>query len=237
MRQYLHMNTENPDTPSPKGRFDWLHVLLIVLVTILLTAAGTFWLARSYLYPAPFEPVRLSPGEEQVLNAKLEQLAFLPTESRPDYDESETAAGAGSLEPEPYSEQDAQREIALTEKELNAMLARNTDLARKLAIDLSGDLVSAKLLVPVDEDFPILGGKTLKVRAGAELAFREGRPVVALKGVSVMGVPLPNAWLGGLKNIDLVREFGAEDGFWKAFAAGVEYVRVREGQLVFRLQE
>jgi hypothetical protein len=131
----------------------------------------------------------------------------------------------------------AAREIALSERELNALLAKNTDLARKLAIDLSGDLVSARLLVPVDPDFPILGGQTLKVRAGVEVAYRTGKPVVILKGVSLMGVPLPNAWIGGLKNIDLVQEFGAEEGFWKSFAAGVDDIHVEEGRLVIKLKE
>jgi len=37
-----------------------------------------------------------------------------------------------------------------------------------------------------------------------------------------MGVPIPNAWLGGIKNIDLVKEFGADKGFWKTFSDGVE---------------
>ncbi|MCG7996974.1 MAG: hypothetical protein JAZ06_16330 [Candidatus Thiodiazotropha taylori] len=45
-----------------------------------------------------------------------------------------------------------------------------------------------------------------------ELAFRDANPVVILKSVSIKGVPKPNAWLGGLKNIDLVSEFGDEQG-------------------------
>ncbi|MFA7593574.1 MAG: hypothetical protein WCY26_07530, partial [Thiohalobacteraceae bacterium] len=61
--------------------------------------------------------------------------------------------------------------------------------------------------------------------------------VVVLKGVSLMGVPLPNAWIGGLKNIDLVQEFGAEQGFWKAFADGVEDIRVEDGRLKITLKE
>lgn len=117
------------------------------------------------------------------------------------------------------------------------MLAKNTDLAHKLAIDLSDDLVSAKLLVPLEEDFPMLGGKTLRVNAGVELAYKESRPIVVLKGVSVMGVPIPNAWLGNLKNVDLVREFGADQGFWKSFADGVEYIHVEDGQLRVKLKE
>ena len=77
----------------------------------------------------------------------------------------------------------------------------------------------------------------LKVTAGLELRFAEGRPVVALRGISLWGVPIPNAWLGGIKNIDLVKEFGGQGGFWQAFAAGVEDIRVEEGRLTVRLRE
>ena len=52
-----------------------------------------------------------------------------------------------------------------------------------------------------------------------------------------MGVPLPNAWLGGLKNVDLVAEFGRDGGFWRLFADGVADVEVGEGQLRVRLKE
>ena len=120
---------------------------------------------------------------------------------------------------------------------MNALLAKNTDLARKLAIDLSEDLASAKLLIPLDEELPVLGGKTLKVTAGLELSYRNQRPVVALRGVSLWGVPIPNAWLGNMKNVDLVREFGDREGFWKSFADGIDEIKVSEGQLLVRLKE
>ena len=51
------------------------------------------------------------------------------------------------------------------------------------------------------------------------------------------GVPIPNAWLGGLKNIDLVREFGGGEGFWKALADGIEDIRVQDGKLLIQLAE
>ena len=117
------------------------------------------------------------------------------------------------------------------------MLAKNQDLAKKLAVDLSDDLVSARLLIPVDQDFPILGGKTLRVSAGVEMTFNEAKPIVILKGVSVMGVPIPNAWLGGLKNIDLINEFGGERGFWKSFAEGVDNISIEEGQMKIKLKK
>ena len=141
------------------------------------------------------------------------------------------------MKPEQYSEEGASREISFSEREINAIMAKNTDLAQKLAIDLADDMVSIKLLIPLDPDLPLMGGKTLKVKAGAELAYREGRPLVKLKGVSLMGVPMPNSWLGGLKNIDLIQEFGGNDGFWKSFADGVDAIVVTDGFLKIKLKE
>jgi hypothetical protein len=237
------MDTGNPIEPQPKPRRSGLHIFLIVLATVLVTAAVTFWAVRTYIFPPEFKPVELSASEEQVLATKLERLDTLQsqqTRGKLKAAKRNNEAGAEepeALEPEAYSEVGANRSISLSERELNALLAKNTDLARKLAIDLSDNLMSAKLLVPVDEDFPVLGGQILKVRAGMELAYNNNRPVVVLKGVSVMGVPIPNAWLGGLKNIDLVEYYGTESGFWKAFADGVDSIRIEDGSLTMVLKE
>jgi hypothetical protein len=102
---------------------------------------------------------------------------------------------------------------------------------------LSESLVSAKLLVPMDEDFPILGGQVLRVNAGLGLTYENGKPVVTMRGISIMGIPMPNAWLGGIKNIDLVKEFGGGEGFWKSFAAGIDNIRVENGSLLIELKE
>lgn len=105
------------------------------------------------------------------------------------------------------------------------------------SIDLIDDPVSARILAPVDLDFEGLGGKSLRVSPGMELAFRNAMSVAILKGVSIMGVPIPSGWLGGLKNIDLVSEFADEQGFWAGFAEGVDNIRVVEGELKIKLKE
>jgi hypothetical protein len=221
---------ENPESEKKNNR-----VLLIVggiLLTVLLSVGITVWVISYYIFPDKFEPVVLNQKEDQKLNTKLKQFNWLS---------STTSANSGTantkLEPEKYSEKNAKREINLSERELNALLAKNTDLADKLAIDLSENLISGKLLLPMDEDFPILGGKTLKVSAGIELAFASGRPIVKLRGVSIMGVPIPNAWLGDMKNVDLINEFGHDESFWKAFADGVQDVHVTDGSFVIKLNE
>lgn len=219
------------DVPPPPRRFGCLHVLLFVLLAAVLTAAAGFFAFKAILFPKAFRPVRLDAREEQVLQRKLDRLDFAgPALPAPE-------SASKTLEPEPYGEDGADRTIRLTEKELNALLAKNTDLADKLAIDLAPDLISLKLILPLEEDVPILGGKTLRVRAGAMFRYADGRPVVLLKGVSVMGVPLPNAWLGGLKNVDFIGEFGGDEGFWKAFAEGVDSLRVEDGRVAIALKE
>ena len=199
--------------------------VMIVFVIAVVTSLITVWAAMAYLFPKEFKPVSLSQKEERALEEKLSRLDTSGKNKRT------------TLAPERYSEKGAQREIQFTEREINGMLAKNTDLADKLAIDLSDDLASAKLLIPLDPDFPFLGGKTLKVTAGLELRYDRGNPVVALRGISIWGVPIPNAWLGGIKNVDLVKEFGAEKGFWKTFSDGIENISVEEGRLTIKLKE
>ncbi len=237
-------NTQNSVQKERKKGFTGLQVFGIVMGTILLTACITLFAAWIYLFPKPFEPVVLTTGEKQELEAKLDQFESAgnmsgkksePEEPQSEPEEEYTADGR--LNPKKYSEDGASRDVIFTEREVNALVANNTDLADKVAVDLSDDLISVRMRVPVDPDFPFFGGKTLRVRAGAEMAYRDGRPIIIVKGVSLMGVPLPNAWLGGIKNIDLVEEFSAEDGFWKAFADGVESIRVQEGTLKVTVKE
>ncbi len=227
------MDAESTTGSGPERRFSWLQLLGIVLVAMLVTIGITLWLVKVYLFPSEFTPVTLSSQEQQTLSRKLEQLDQVAEPSS----RSDRNGADDDMTPQPYSEEGASREVRFSERELNALLASNSDLARKVAIDLSDDLISAKILVPVDPDFPIFGGKTLRVRTGVEFAYQDGRPVVRLKGVSLMGVPLPNAWLGGLKNIDLVKQFGTDEGFWKAFSDGVAAVKVEEGNLMLELKE
>ncbi len=221
---------------TPKKSNGWKTFGITIIVLAIL--AVIFLLLKNYFFPTSFNPVTLSSKETAVLNQKL-QSVNLPQISHSS-NQGQTSAKQGStqaLEPQAYTEVGASREVNFSEKEINAMIAHNTDMADKLAIDLSDNLASARLLMPLDPDLPLFGGKTLKLNAGVEIGFENSRPIVKLRGVSAWGVPVPNAWLGNLKNVDLINEFGAQDGFWKSFADGIEYVRVAEGRLEVKLKE
>ena len=217
----------NDTAPDSKG-FSGFQVFTMIFAAMVLSIAITSWVIVSDIFASNFEPVTLNAQEEQALIEKLNRLGI-------EVEQKNTGASK-VLEPEAYSETDAKREIALSEKEINAMLAKNTDLANKLAIDLSDNLMSAKLLIPLDKEMPVFGGKTLKVTAGVELAYQNDKPVVMVKGVSVWGVPVPGAYLGDLKNIDLVKEFG-ETGFWNSFANGLNGLQVEDGALHIKVKE
>ncbi len=228
------MNESPPSDPSnpPRhpiaNRQSGARLFFIVFAAVLAALLVGAALLRVYLFPKQLKPVELSARETQHLNGKLQALGMTPQR-----DDSANEP----LEPEPYSEAGAKREVEFSERELNALLASNTDMADRLAIDLSNDLASAKLLIPLEPDFPVLGGRTLRINAGVAIAYREGRPSVTLRGVSFGGVPIPNAWLGNLKNVDLVEEFGGAPGFWQSFTEGVEFIEIREGRLHVKLKE
>jgi len=240
----MEEKNNNADSELTRKRFGCLHVFALMAIAVIFTAVVTIFVFKTYFFSSEFKPVMLNPAEEKVLSAKLEKFdsigAGVISHKKDDSgnrSKSERFDPNHPVEPEPYTEKGTKREIEFTERELNGLLAKNTDLAKMLAIDLSDDLISAKLLLPVAEDFPVLGGKIIRLRSGTVFSYNKGKPVVILKGITIMGVPVPNAWLGGIKNIDLVEKFGTEKGFWKTFADGVEDIKVEEGLLKIKLKE
>ena len=226
------MPAEDVQGKTGRGRSRGLRAAGVAAMVLIVMAVLSLWWVRHNLYASPFIPTELTQGERQALEVKLDRL------EQSSMDPARTGGSdRGRLQPEPYREDDAKRTIVLSERELNALIARDEETARRVALDLSKDMLSVRLLIPVDRDFPVLGGKTIRLNCGIRLGYEAGRPVVAVRGVSIGGVPIPNAWLGNIKEIDLIREFGGQGGFWDLFSAGVEDLRVSDGSLFIRLKE
>jgi hypothetical protein len=198
-----------------------------VVAPVVVSAVFPAWWVGRYVYARAFTPTQLTTAEDRVREEKLSHLDAAAPPRRP----------PATMEPEPYREDDAAREVRLTERELNGLIAKQDDVARRVAVDLSRDLISVKLLLPFDEGLWLVGGTTLRLSFGLALSYGEAGPVVAIRGISLGGIPVPKAWWGDIKNKNLVEEFGAPGGFWDRFAQGVEYLEVREGQLLVKLRE
>lgn len=224
-----------PDTldhnPTARGRSSRLPWILVLLLSVLLVAAG---LRIHFLMQAEREMmVSLTPAEQSVLDAKLARLREAAVGTAPVAGEAPEAAraepGAAAI-PEVYEEDPEQRQLRFTERELNAAIARDPALAGRAAVRLSPGQVSSSFLVDVPEDLPLLGGRQLRVQAGLRLVTEGDRVQARLIGVTVAGVPLPNAWLGGLKGADLLEGSGLG-----GLGAGIETVEVGEGWVALRL--
>ena len=212
-------------------------VLIILLVIVLvLFVAGGFWVWQNF-YARPFTPVELTQPEKNELNTKIHALQESAKSSSPlKNSPGEERYKDGSLKPEPYSEKNAKREIFLTERELNSFI-KDPSIAKNVAVDLSDDQLSIKILMPLDQDFPILGGKTIKLHMGTTLAYSNNNLVVVMNGISVGGVPVPAAWWGGIKNKNLVEYFGGNNGFWDTLSAGISDVKITDGRMYVKLKD
>lgn len=228
------LNNDTP--PGKKTGSGCLQVLGIAVITVIIVGLIVAGWVKYNIYASEHTPTKLDTEEQEILDTKLNRLEESAREEHSarkllEHDTTER------LTPEPYSEKWAKREIDLTEKELNAIIADSPEAARMVAIALSEDLISVKLVVPMDEEIILLGGKTLRIKLGMILSYDSGNLVVALKGISLGGIPLPNAWLGYLKNKNLVDEFGGEGGFWSLFAEGIKDIKVRNGHIRVHLRE
>ena len=212
-------------------------VLIILLVVVLvLFVAGGFWVWQNF-YARPFTPVELTQPEKNELNTKINALQKSAKSSHGlNKNPGEERYKDGNLKPEPYSEKNASREIFLTERELNSFI-KDPSIAKNVAVDLSNDQLSIKILMPLDKDFPILGGKTIKLHMGTTLAYSNNNLVVVMNGISVGGVPVPAAWWGGIKNKNLVEYFGGNNGFWDTLSAGISDVKITDGRMYVKLKE
>ncbi|RVU32366.1 arginine N-succinyltransferase [Neptunomonas marina] len=219
------MDHSRVHTGEPVGATSKRSLFLIIFFAALCGTLVAFLLIKWVMSANDTKP--LSPQEQQVLSDKFRVIGI---------SYSASADAGATLEPAPYTEKGAVRTVTFTERELNGMIAESPEWAGKLSIDLSDHLASARLAIPLDPDFPLLGGKTLHVHTGLDIRYQNGAPSVKIVGVSLWGVPLPNAWLGELKNKDLVQEYRHEQGFWHGFAQGVEEIAVQEGELYVKLK-
>lgn len=231
-----YMTGKTDDKNQTKSK--WPRILGIIALFFIVVITVSVWWIKHNLYANPFNPTKLNEREQQVLNTKLERLEqSFQKQGKFSGTRTDEEMTKERLEPEDYTEDPARREIRISQKELNALIAKDEKAARQIAINLSDDMISLKLIIPVDKDFPFLGGKTLRLSCGVTLRHEAGKPVVALRGVSIGGIPIPNAWLGNLKNVDLVHEFNGQHGFWGTLSKGVEDIKVSNGSLSIKLRE
>lgn len=190
-------------------------VLILVGVFVLgcgIAAATTVWWVKRNIYASPIQPVHLTAKEQESLEAKLH---VLETSAAP---AAQPAASPGEQE----------RTLVITPKEINAYLA-SRDLGDRIQVQLAQDTISATVLLPVppDSGLPLVSGTTIRVGLTLNARMDDAKKVaVEVRDVRVGGLPMPNAWLGNVKGLNLAGENLENDPAMKQFFSGIQSLKI-----------
>lgn len=204
------MNSEHNNSPLPRSRRKLIPLVILAVLGIGAVVAGAaIWWANR-----PIQATVLTPPEKTALENKL-------------------AAVEKAAEEPNYTPGD--KEIVLTERELNGLLNENTPLGDQLKLELASNAVHARISADIPEDFPLMPSKKLKGKARFFIKDEGGSPALILDDLTIWGISLPNAWLGDLKGENLLGTLlPSATG---AGIAGVEDIRVENRSLIIRLAE
>ena len=217
-----------------------LALCLLVVLTVVITV---WWIQR------PIKPVVLSSREKAAVEEKLRHVGGEPAPAQATTPTPNRSSGTDLVElpgvaiPSPEALQPPGRYtpgakvIKLTEHEINGLLNANTDLGKSVRLEFDQDAINAYVVVPIPQDFPVAGGKMFRARGRFRVSVGNGgAPYAILDDVSVFGLSLPKAWLGGLKGQNLLSEAaGQRNG--KPILQGIKSLRVEPGALVLEVAD
>lgn len=231
-----------PSVPAPAAKKTrWLlygcgTLIALLLVIVAAVVITIWWIQR------PIKPVVLSAQEKAAVEEKLQHIGGGKT---PASTPSRTAkAGAPSAVAATDTNQAQDRAyvpgskvLKLTEREINGLLNANTDLAKTVRLEFARDAINAYLAVPIPQDFPIGGGQIFRARGRFRVSLgNDEKPYAILEDVTVFGLSLPKAWLGGLKGENLIGQaMGERNG--KPVFQGIKSLRVEPGTLVLEVED
>ncbi|WP_038171237.1 hypothetical protein [Verrucomicrobium sp. BvORR106] len=193
--------------PVLRRRFTWTKRILVT--GAVLVGLGAWWYQYN-LNASPFRPVQLTAAEQEAVQTKL-----------------------ATLENQVQST-DPAKTLVLNEREINGYLQQQ-GLGDQIKVSINNGNIGAQFLIPVDKDFPMMGGSTVRVKVAFNTKLDANRQLaLSLADISVGGISLPNDWLGNMKGLNLLdhNKMGEGDAqFFKSFAAGIKDFQLKNGEL------
>ena len=210
--------TSHENTPAPpasnatfkRKKRSKLPLIILAILGIGAVAAGAaIWWANR-----PIQATILTASEKVTLDEKLaemEQVQEDPT----------------------YTPGD--KEIVLTEREINGLIHQNTPFGDQLKLELASNAVHARINADIPADSPIMAGKKLKGKARFFIKDAAGSPALILDDLTVWGISIPNAWLGDMKGQNMLGMI--LPGASGSGIAGVDDLQVKNRSLVIKLAD
>lgn len=179
-------------------------LLVLFILGVITIASAALW--YQYNFHASLRPVQLTTAEDKVLEQKVATL------------KGSTPAAA-----------DISKTLVLSEREINGYL-KEQGLGDQFKVVIQHGQIAAIALLPVDKETPLVGGHTVRVKIALDSKL-DSRHHLALRlsDVNVGGISLPNAWLGGIKGLDLLDP--QQDDILKDFAAGIKDFQLSDGEI------
>jgi hypothetical protein len=206
--------------PLSSPRSYWGRKLLITAAILFgitgIAAASAAWWYNYNFHASPFQAVQLSTTEQSALDHKMDALKGNANGAAPATDPSKT--------------------ITLSEREINGYL-KEQGLGEQVKVKIDDGRINATALIPVDKDVPLLGGHTVRLSLAVNTALdKDHRLLLSVADVNVSGISLPNAWLGGIKGLNLLAD-DAKDSPIKNLADGIKSFDVKNGEVRVVLNE
>ncbi len=214
---------------SPRPAGSWKKKLLIFCGVFALgcglAAAATAWWVKRNFDASPLKPVMLSQAEQAALDEKVRIISAEPAPPAADGRSEEQRAA------------EAKRTLSITEHEINGYLAKQ-GLGEQFKVSLGDGDAAVTLVAPVDKSVPFIGGTTLRVKVALNASIESGRKcALSIADVTVGGVPLPNAWLGGIKGVNMLAANMQSDPVAKRFLDGIRELDISTGAIRVVLNE
>jgi hypothetical protein len=188
------MNSSLPPVPEKKGRgcffYGCLTMAALFVVFCIVAFVAVRWIKKeiaTYTDPAPIQlpVVEMSDKEFQALDQRVKAFSDAMSKALP-----------GTT-------------LTLTEREINALVARTPELkqaAGMVYIGFTNDQVRAQLSIPLQRIKPIAKGRFFNGEATFNLSLKNGVLIVTLDQASVKGVALPETFMKEARKENLAKD-------------------------------
>ena len=215
MTETAPISSQNPSPSAPakkqKGCLVQVLIFLGILLLVVLATVGltVWWVTHKH----DIKAVDLTPPEEVMLEEKVIMLSGeKPEKTLGDLERPDLPEGA----------------IEFTEREINGVVSDNEGLRERVYIDLHPGRIEVKMNYEMPDEAEFFPGKTLRANIFLKVELQAEHLELRIQKFTISGFSVPSAWMGDLKNVDLMDEFLGGSDFAKAFARGLKTLEVGE---------
>ncbi|MCX7826700.1 MAG: hypothetical protein N2689_14250 [Verrucomicrobiae bacterium] len=213
-----------PQQPPRQGRGCFFYGCITAIILVLvLVVAGSFIIGgvRAFVKAAVDNYTETRPRELPKVEISEDDLARLQARVK-----AFTTA---------VDQQKPGASLALTEKEINALIAHDPDfkeLKDKVYVAIEGDQIKGQISYPLGKLGPLdLTGRYLNGEATFKIALQGGMLFVMMQSLTVAGKQPPEAFMQALRQENLAKEACKDPDTAKALAK-LDSIVVRDGCLI-----